>query len=55
MTTINYAYCLYSYVYELIGLAAQDNLRYSYGNWVNEEISTDAFISEIQRVAAFIA
>lgn len=47
-----YAQALYSFVYSRVGLAGCDNIRYTYGFWLDQEVGTDVFHDNICRAWA---
>ena len=49
MFSFSYVRALYSFVYGLIGLASQDNIRYTYGFWLDVEVGTEVFHDDICR------
>ena len=47
MTTLNYVYALYSFAYNVIGLAHQDLIRYSKCEWQDLKMDTNLFHDDI--------
>ena len=47
MITINYITSLYSFAYSIIGLAAQDNIRYTKNDWYEYKIGVEVFHDDI--------
>jgi len=55
MITETYTAAFYRSIYNQLGLAEQDNVRYAYGQWLDRLESTDSFLAELQRAANWIA
>ena len=49
MTTDSYAQALYGAIYASLGFANQDSVRYAYGCWLDREITSEGFFSELER------
>jgi hypothetical protein len=55
MITETYTVAFYRSIYDQLGLAGQDRVRYAYGQWLDRLESTDSFLTELQREASWIA
>lgn len=52
MISETYTQALYSFVYTLLGQAQRDNIRYTYGFWLDLEVGTDVFHEDTCRAWA---